>query len=340
MLREVGVDRARHGAAERRREPDAGRQRRCQTSATRAPARHVARAIARAGQLAQSRETTGPSRACALQRASRRAAVVVGIGHRAFDPRFAILEELVFPDRRDLLHALDRVRGRPETPRRGGPRPRRSRRWPRRRSAARRGDGWRAMAPGQCSAASCAICSKTLIASGSYASYSRYADPRPCACARTTPRNGTERAAALATIASLVFERSDQPFHGERCLADGEARRHLVEYKRLATTHFGFHDRRAGPSSHQSSAREVLERAATSSQARRLGDCPGHIGLGAPHGIWKRVAQGQPRGDRRRERASGAVRVRVRGRVATRARSSRDRRTGRRRRVQFADARP
>src|SRR4029077_10726448 len=52
--------------------------------------------------------TTAPSRACQALGLPPRS-VVVGIRRRAFDPDVAAVEELAFPDRRNLFHALDGV---------------------------------------------------------------------------------------------------------------------------------------------------------------------------------------------------------------------------------------
>ena len=72
---------------------------------------HVAVVFAAAGDLPQAREELH-LHAHARSSASAARGVVFGIGRRAFDPRVAVFEELVFPDRRDLLDALDRVAAR------------------------------------------------------------------------------------------------------------------------------------------------------------------------------------------------------------------------------------
>ena len=122
----IRVDGARHGAGRTgasagmlggERLPDvADRWRRRGTSTLALGCARPARAAARTAAL---------SRACPFQRGLPRR-VVGRIGRRAFDPGVAVLEELVLPDRRDLLDALDRVAAQLKRLGRDAPRRRRS----------------------------------------------------------------------------------------------------------------------------------------------------------------------------------------------------------------------
>ena len=153
--------------------------------------------------------TAALSRACPFQRQPPRR-LVFGIGRRAFDPRVAVLEELVLPDRRDLFHPLDRVPaglkglGAVRASRR------RWRRWPRQSPGGRPGGESPPAHPASARRFSCAIRWNTFSASGPNASYSRYRTRRPWCVARTVPtkeQSAPQPSPRVCATASSAVER-------------------------------------------------------------------------------------------------------------------------------------
>ena len=107
------VARARHGCARTAPSPETRAASCCPHAGQRRAARHVALQFAARRRSPAAAQTGARSRACAPPR-FRRARLVVRVGRGAFDPHVAALEVLVLPDRRDLLHPLDRVAARRE----------------------------------------------------------------------------------------------------------------------------------------------------------------------------------------------------------------------------------
>ena len=181
-----------------------------------APGRTSRDEFGRAGDVPQPRERAARSRACHPLRFSPRA-LVVRIGRGALDPDVAALEELALPDRRDLLHALDRVAARRERVGLDAASLRRSRRLLRRSPAGRSGDAAPAARPASASAVSAAIRSKALIAERLVGLAFQISDASPRVVVANQPEEGRDgavrpsRRAPRAQTATISGSRASGP---------------------------------------------------------------------------------------------------------------------------------